>query len=782
MAVFVDKTFSDNPNPRPSHDIIVEEKNADWICKNAKFIYGQYVSGQTGITPEDVEYIQLLRRYAEGRQPTDQYKKRWLNDIKDQKTKNYSHVDWDNLYSPMPKYIDKMLGLFLSQDHHCLATCTNEYAKEYILDEKVKKYVQLKTRTLRLMLNELAGTNPEEDPMLNPMHSYAVRDLDEVEMTTSTGSVKLPYEIAAEKGVEAVQQISNYKHLKREAVRELASGFIAFREVIDYNKLRWENVDITDVIIEYSRNHHFSNSRYCGIQEIWTIGELLKKGFKEEELKKFAEKFHVYNMETRGLQDENRAFNFYNKFYSSSGTWGYDDYIVPVLYVAFKSDDVEYRKEVKTINGESRLYRQDFGKITPKTVVDAETKIYEGRWIMGTNTVFDNGIMAYMARDKATGVRLPIHISKLKGRSLIERARQILDEFAMLGYKMQHALAKATGKRYTIDFSALEDITKNSGGKLEPMDLVDMFNQGNNIPVRHRPLDDTVNFSTPMPVNEILGGIGIFLDEMLRLKDSLTKDLADVTGISPFEIPEKGTAVGVARLAVANMSDVLKPLYDIYLESKERLTYNTVYRLQLLLHYDGKKVNGHTIRNGSVDYYRNILGDVYVNILKNMEKNEPMDLGVSFEALPTEEQKQFIKEWAAQATAPGKNGEPILKGSEFLYLVDRVDYPSGIKEARMILEHRERQDEIKARQRQMEAIEAQGQAIEQQIAAKGQMDANTAQAKTAGKLEEIQLDRDLEARNKGQLQENEIGANMLNKGLEIGASNKEALEGQQQTV
>lgn len=757
MAIYKSESFLNNPHTKPSHDIIVENKNSEWIRDYIKWIYGQYWTGQTGITPEDIKQVSLLRLYAEGRQPTKQYKKRWLNQLKEKSVNEYSYIDFENFYSPMPKYIDKLLGMFIGQDHNCIATCTSEFTKEYILEQKAKESTTIKLQYLKQTLNAIVGINPEEDPLANPLFGYALRDLNELELITSSGTVKIPYQIAAEKIIESTQAISNYKHLKREAVRDLALGFISFMEVVDEDKIRWENIDIADVIIDYDKDSHFQNSRYCGKQEWWSVEELRKKGFKEEELKKFANTYHDFNMDRLGITYDKRAFQFYNVKYPATNSYGYDEYLIPVIYGAFKSDDIKYYKDVKTKAGDYRLYPTDFGKYGNDIIKDVKTRIYEGRWIVGTDYVFDDGVMAYIPRNKVTGVKLPIHVAKLKGKCLIERAKQILDEFAMLSYKMQHALARASGKRYTFDFSQLENITKNSGGKLQPFDLIDMWYQGGDMPVRTTPLDDEQGYSKPPPVTEYAGGVGIFLQEMITYKENLIKDLADVTGISPFEMPQSNTSVGLARLAVANMGDVLKPAYDLYLEAKERLSYNTVYRCQLLIHYNKDAEN----------YYRNVIGSEYMNLLKIMNEKEPLEIGVTFEALPSEEMKNHILAWADRATQGGKNGVPILSGSEYLYIVSKINTHSGIKEAMMMLKHREKQDQIEANQRQRIAIESQAQANKEIAEMKGYMDANKAQVQGREKLKQIQLDKDLELRNKGAIKETEMQENMFNKGFDI---------------
>ena len=60
MAIYESGSFLKNPHPKPSHDIIVDEKNGEWKRDYVKWMYGQYWAGQTGITPDDANNINLL--------------------------------------------------------------------------------------------------------------------------------------------------------------------------------------------------------------------------------------------------------------------------------------------------------------------------------------------------------------------------------------------------------------------------------------------------------------------------------------------------------------------------------------------------------------------------------------------------------------------------------------------------------------------------------------------------------------------------------------------------
>lgn len=772
MAVYITKV--ENPYMKPDHEIDVRQKNSEWICNNIKFMYGRYIAGECGITPQDCEDIALLRSYMDGKQPHEQYKERYLNDSKDKRKNEYGHIKWSAVLSPMPKIIDKIQGLFISQEHDCAATCTTEYARQYKVKDLAHKKARIKLQESQKLLNTLIGLNPDKDMTLDPTFSYVSRDIEEAEMIATSGSYKLPFEIGSEKLLEYTKKVSYYDELKRNGVRDLALGYFALREDIDTTRdiLRWKNVDITDMIIEYDKDTHFRNSKYAGIQELWQVSDLRKKGYSEEECRKMANTYFQFNMAYRGLSQQNRAFNFYDTYYKGSNTYGYDDFLIPVIYGTFKSVDTKYKKKVKTKAGDYREYDTKFGSTGKNVTTFSMEKIYEGRWIMGTNHIFDDGVMAYMPRDAVGNVRLPFHITKLKGASLIERLRFTLDEFAMLGYKLQNALAKSQGKQYEFDLSSLEGMTKNTGGKVEPADLIDAFFQGSSIVSRSIPLDEEIKYPRPPAVKEIAGGIGTYLNELLILKNHYTNEIAELTGITTSETPTTDMAVGLVKLAIANMTDVMKPLYGAMLETKEMISYNSVYRAQLLLN------NSERARKT----YESAIGRYYVDALMQASDREPLEMGISFEARPTEEMKQEVIAWARNATSGGRNGEPIMLGSEYLYLIDRINTQSGLKEARLILQYREKKDAAMAKRKAEELAAQQAQIVQAQQQAKVEGKVAEIGAQSQANMTEEAQKKDLELRNQKELQGDKTASEAINKGIDYGLQQQAQQEPQPQEV
>jgi len=766
MAMYLSKSnvYQNGSITKPDQFIDPRDKNKkEWLIANSKYIYYTYLQGRCAYTPNDVNIITELRNYADGCQNTDKYKN-WIYGEKPEgeaERKAWDNIDFENLYSPMPKIMDKLAGMFLSQDHNCIATATSEKAKLDKKDKWIAKYAAMKTKPLRDAINMLSGGGMEV-PTQEVM-AFIENDIQEIQMIADTGGYKLPYEVAAEMLIDATIKSSDYKFLKKKILRDIVTfnGAAVMESYNSYlNKIKWEYVDCEDLIIEYSNSTHHNDSSYCGRLEWWTIEELAKRGFAtEQELKEIAAKFQ--SIQRNALL----KFNNYDVYYNHTNSYGYYDWRIPVLYTAWKSTDCQYKNRVKVKDGSERLLAGDFGKIKENTIVVETENVYENRWIIDTEYCFDAGKMYYQTRNSAGNVSLPIHCIRLDGKSIVERSMPILDQLALWFYKMQNACANATPAGYKYDYTALENISEPSGGKLKPFDLIKMHRQTGDIVGRTVPVDNEINYSAGFSiVDRLEGGIGEMLNEFILHKRDLFSDLAEITGISPFEVPtsQAGTATE-ARLAVASMSDVLKPIYDCFIELKEKLSYNTIYRTQLILKYDK---SGRDALSGQIgSYYTDILAEAY--------DTEPTNMGIKFEAMATEAQQQMIAGVASRALSAGRSGKPILRMSEYMYIMRNINSVSGLKRAEMLIAKREKEDEMLAIQMQ----QAQLQAMQQQQELANQGKAQGIGMKASLDMEKQKQGKDLDLRNAMAIKKGEVEVDMMNQGLADGR--EEAMQQQQ---
>lgn len=779
MGVYQEKSYSAGiAAQKPLHEIDPKLKNGSWVADNLKYFYYQYLGGHCAFTPEDAIKLDLYRLYAAGKQPNGMYKESLTYEntkgskqdaVSDRKA--YHNINWNSLMSPMPKYMRKIEGMFLKQDHAITATATNEKARIDRFEKQAQKYVGVRLSELKQKINALMGVSE----LSADTQGFMERDMEEIQILANSSEFKLPYETAGEMVVEQTIKISNFSHIKRKLIRDLVCiSVVGLREVVEENKVIWKYVDPINTIIPFSSENHFNDIDYFCEQEYWKISDLRKKDIfnsdgknaelNEKKLREIAQSFHKYN------HGEKRAFSFYDKYYSDTNTYGYDDYVVPVLYGAFKSVDTEYKYTFKDPAGDERIAPGKWGIIRDNTTVNPIEKVYHGRWIINFEYHFDCGILNYIPRDSSGKVTLPAHFVKLDGSSIMENAIPILDQYALLGYRFQNAWAAAVPTQFKYDFSALDNIASLSGGKLTQFDIIHMHRHGAGVPYRSKPLDSDINYPMSAGIERLEGGMGAtVLNEFMTTEAMLDGKLISVTGIPAIETAGERTPVAVARMAVAAMSDVLKPLYDIYIEDKEKAAYNTVYRVQIMLKHSKE----------AYKFYSDSIGKHYAEYLKIAYTDEPMIMGIAFEALASEEMKQATIQAATTALQGGKNGVPLLRMSEYIYLVRHINTPSGLKSFELLLRHREILDDQQAQARAEANQQAQSQAIQEQIAVKGAMTMSEAQGKGGLELMKIKAQKDLELRNQAAMAGNQQLVDAYNKGVDFALAQYQQQQGQQ---
>ena len=769
--------------PQPIDEIDPAKKNGAWIAEHAKYYYSQYIAGNCGITPTDVKALQLNRSYLSGCQPTDQYKsiltfeasKGSKQDLLT-KRKAYHNINYDSLSSPMPKYAKKIEGMFLKQDHKVSATAVNEKSradKETLAIEKKIALQLSETRQKLEMMMNAAGMGVGQDTP----KSFLERDIEEIQMLANAGTYKLGYEVAAEMAIDTTMKMSNHKHIKRKVVRDLlCSNIGAMREEIveDHVKIRY--VDPATMIIPHVENSGYDdNVEYFCYQRIYTIKQLRQveiydedgnlARLKEEELKELAKTFHTYNH-----PDNASGFNLYSKYYDSDHSYGYDDYKIPVIYTAFLSVDTKYNYKFNVV-GEERISEGKWGITKKNTSITSTQTIYHGNWIIGTKYHFNCGKLNDIPLNSTGKARLPVHVVKLDGTSVMDNAKPILDDYALLGFRLQNAWAKAVPSGYGYDWSILEEAAKASAGKLTEFDIMRMHEHTGRYIYRSRPQDSNYNVPMGEPIKRYEGGVGwTVLQEFMTQEQSLDKKLVDVTGIPPVETAGERTSPNVMRMAIASMSDVLKPYYDAYIEIKENAAYNAVYRIQIMVRHS----------KTAKTFYTEQMGKGYVAFLEEAFDKEPMAFGISFEAMANDEVKQRFLDAAQMALAPGKNGVPLLRLSDYAYLVENINTNSGIKQFRLLLQHREIMDEQLAQQRQKQMMESQGQEVQKQIALKQGLSVAETMGKGGLELEKIKVSKDLDARNKGLEQGNQAVVDMITNAVIQAMSPYLAAMGQEQ--
>lgn len=756
----------------PPDSTPVLEKNSDpeyslaWL----QYMYWMYHNDRVAITSKRQYEIIELRKYAEGRQDWEQYKKRFTKssaankripitpvlsdtgsdldgsddgggkyiDTVNQSRSHFMAVDFQKIFSPAPKYMNALTGMFLQTNHDISVNALDTVSVNSKMEKKWKLWVKGKTKSSFDQVKLIMGIqDPDENESMIP------NTIQELELYTSLANNKLRYEVGMEEALIHTESISDQEEIKNQLIRDLAIGNCMFlKDEIDPvdMKVKSSYLDPTDVIIEYSSKNDFQNSRFGGNIMYYTVSQLMGifPDKDEEYWKSFAGRFSgEYGnpiLSSLAHLDDNENPDFY-------------DFRIPVIYGAWKTkDNVEKNIRVEINKDKVRQGELKKGKIVedndryyktvtkPIKTIDA---IYEGKWVVGTELVFEFGRM-----NEDTG-KLPVHGYILKGNSLVEQMIPSLDQIQMTYLRLQNAIAKSPPPGLMIDISGMKGF-KMGNAKWSPLDLIRLYTQTGNMlydgSLRHGSMPNDKVDSRKF-IDSLSGGLGNAINEYLISFEMAFNHLAELTGLSresfAGNVDQNKTATAT-RLTAAGTTNTLQPIYNGYIKARTSFLNSAANRIQILC------MNHKNIPENKG--YIPVIGEAAVKSIALFARRSPASMGVEIKPAPTQEEKGEIRRQVMEAQAQGlippeiamfitvdlMRGNSLNKIQAFL----AFKMEDGRRKAQKIAE------ENQLRDRETQVVVAQSKT-------QGDMEYETMKSKL--KMEEIKLEKDLELRNAKEL-------------------------------
>ena len=384
----------------------------------------------------------------------------------------------------------------------------------------------------------------------------------------------------------------------------------------------------------------------------------------------------------------------------------------------------------------SKLTNKD-KKRGKETVTNLMHNIYKASMVIGTSCVFDYGKYEKIVRKGKKGAKtavLPILFYRGDSPSFIERCIGLVDDIHLAVYKIRELFVKLPpAPRMTIDLSLLQDTIRIGKKDYDIMQMDKMFYRTGRLYHRSRgEFQDMQAGSNRPPINpvpvDVLTDFQMFHQEIATKMDQIRM----VTGINEVADGSSQNAEmlkGVLEGLNAATNNALKPLYQS-LESLHKRLYRYVIKLwQLQL-----------LETGDIRItYQNNRTIKVLSLGKGLAYNE---FGIVLTVLPTEEKKMFMLQNLAADKAQGKVGE-----ADYFVLLNMIEQ-NDFKKAQFYYVRAVEKAKAAEHQRQLEMIQAQGQQIAQQAQVAEQAKGQTLQMKGQNELEQIQLDKDLERRNK----------------------------------
>ena len=693
------------------------------------------------------------RSYAEGNQDVGKYKD--LLDV--QGDSSYLNIDWSPV-SIVPKFVDVIVNGMVNQEYDIKAKSIDPVAASERMDKKKQMYGDMITKDFVEALEDQTGIP------LAPK-GFVAENSEEIDMFMAL-NYKQNVEIALEKAIEYTLDVNDYDEVKRNMIRDLVVlGLCAAKtEMSKTEGVKIRHVDPANLITSFSAKPDFKNIRHAGEIYSITIADLKQQAgdeFSEDDYIKIAKEYAGKN---------NNPANYGTQAYYENGneTYDYDKFSVNILDAEFiTSHSLKYEKKENkfggySVNKKPSNYKKPKKSKTKRENLGSTVKVvYKGKYIVGTDYIFNYGMMQDMPRPKSNLAETRLsyivyqpNLYKMKSRSLVDRMIPFADQIQLAHLKIQHVLAKARPKGAAFEVGSLENVSKGDGGTFTPLELQEIYDQTGNI--YYRRIDDEGQMTGAMPIQELENGIGRDFNTLIGVYNHNMQMIRDVTGVNEARDASKPSSealVGVQKLSLLASNNATRDVNDAYLNVTRRVSQSITVRMQDLVNFKGLH-----------KMYTNVIGDTSMHSIDMMKKLSIHEFGITLEVAPSEEEKQMMEQniqvSLAQKELRLEDAIMIrsirnIKMANQMLILRRTKYQ---KEQQAMAQQASEQNA----QLQQQSAQQSAQLKQQEMQAEMQIEQARVQAKAQAEMQLKQLDYELkeqfeQAQHQRRLREIELG-------------------------
>jgi hypothetical protein len=612
----------------PSHLISPEEKNGKWILQYMKAAY----SGYNTESPPDIFYnaawkYEVSKSYATGNQSISKYKP--ILGIDEKATEDWINIDW-TVIPVIPKFRRIALGKLNKMGYNIVATPVDSLANDQTLDyfAKVKS---------KLLIREAAA---KMDPALLESPALALepgeaKDIEELEMQMNY-TWKHQMAIEAEQGIKLILE-QNEAEKMREEIKECLwdYGVAGYKEYIDSNgAIKIRVVNPANIIINNCKKKDFSDAQHIGEILEMTISDLKQMAgdqFSETQYEEIAKQHCGQFGNPSSLPPSRSIF-----------AKGYDRFKIRVLDMEFFSvNETVYESRIDRRGNKivARAKYEDRNKRKDKFKRVAYKVVYKGKWIIGTNHLFDHGLATNMKRAQSSlmDTKMSYHLIApelygMQARSMQEQLIPIADAIQVAWYRLQNVINQARPKGIMIEMGALEDIPLGKGGKkLSPLGVLDLYNKTGTLV--YRKADQQGRMTNYKPIEELENGLGKDVMNYWQIIQNNIQLVRDITGMNEFtdgSTPDARSLTTVANLAAEATNNAIT-----YIVHGEKQLLESVANAVILDLQDVAK-------SGKVQGYVRSLGNNTMKFIQVSPHLHLHEFGIFLEDKPTDQQRNML--------------------------------------------------------------------------------------------------------------------------------------------
>jgi len=713
------KSFSGYPDPFSSREEKLDKKYGIQYFKRMYKEWADEEIGSGSYVSRNERY-KRYREYAEGMQSIEQYK----DLLGANGDSSYLNLNWE-VVPMIPKFVDVIVGGLTNQEYKIKCTAIDQVSKDKRSEDKLKKLTAMELKEFHAEVAGLSGlpfdAGDEELP----------ESKEELDLYMSL-NYKQMVEIAMEEGIELTFYLNDWGEVTKRISRDLVVLNIgASKTDVEDGKLTIRYVDPSHLITSHSSRPDFKNIQHAGEVIYMSIHELKRLAgdeFSDEEYVEIARNNAGKYGNPKNLA---KGSNYYNEYEIHE----YDTYKIAVLDGLYKTvDDLNYEKKENkyggyTIHKKNKDYKQPKNSKQKRTKLKTTVEnIYKGKWIIGTDYIFEYGLATNILRPKSNLSKaiLPYsiyapNILNMNSKSLVERMIPFADQIQLCHLKIQHLMSKAKPKGSAIELGAIENVGKGDGGTFTPIEVQDIYQQTGNL--YYRSQQDDGSPLPSMPIQELGGGIGGALQELIAIYQYNLQMLRDVTGINEARDasqPDKESLVGIQKMALLASNNATRWINQALLSITQSTAKSVALRVQDLVKY-----------KGAYKGYVQAIGEFNMKAIEVSKDVTMADYGIMIEPLPDDEQKAILEQNIQMS---------IQQGALRLEDAIMIRNVTNIKLANQLLVIRRKKYAEEAAKAAQENARANAEQQQASVAAKAQADAQLKQMDNEMSMQTLQAE------------------------------------------
>ena len=704
------------PNPLAKHG---EKIKKNYGLQYAKAIYSQWggIDSENSLYARRMREFNISRDYANGTQDTSIYKKILTSLNPNDGDGSLLSLDWTPV-PIIPKFVKIVVNKILSANMSPNIEAIDPVSKTERDRKKAKVRFQVENKDAISEARDL-GLDVGVDADRLPQSS------EEAEILLQ-GTLKTDAEIAAQLATRLTLAWNEFdERIFRRCVEDLVTCGMG--------------------VVKRENDPNFTDIVYAGHIHRVSISELKRIAgdqFTEEEYEKMA----------RTVM--NRFGNNPNKFGTTRYdgildryNYGYDEFTIEILDFEFVSvDDIIFEEKTSKFGNVGFYYKGYEYSIPKQSIYDRKpvymqnTTLYGGKYILGTDYLFDYGLKKNipknvhdLTRTQMSYSAIATNIRRMIPKSMVSGIVGFADQLQISHLKIQQSIAKAKPDGLIVDIEGLENVQLGKGGELQPLDIQDIYEQTGifyyrsknpdgsfaNPPIR--PLDNSIR-----NINELIGTYNHYL-RMIR----------DATGINEVvdgTTPKGEQLVGVRQQAIQAANNALYDITNASMVLYRRVCSDIVKCLQIL-----------PLKSALYQAYENAIGKENMNVLASFRDLPMYNFGVRVVSDMNEVDKAYLEQNIQIALAQKEIDLEDAIAIRQLKDVDQAEQLLIIRRKKRMRQQQEmamQNSQMQAQMNQQTAM-ATAQARMQEEQMKAQLEAQKIQLETQSKAQLLQLEYQL---------------------------------------